>query len=595
MTFEIAFMLALLPAMLVVFVWEKIPVEITAMAVFSLLIAIGLLPVEEAMRVFSNPGPITVGAMFLLSAALEKCGAIDWVARQLVILPRLKLCYLIPLIVVSVGLPSAFINNTPVVVVCLPIVISLARRMEVAPSKLLIPLSYAAILGGTCTLIGTSTNVVVSSLATASGYAPFSMFELSAVGIPLFFAGTLFLALWGDKLLPSLPSLAFTLPDINQREYILEAFIREDSPMLDKKLGETPLANLTILEILRSGVRLDGNIEQTRMKPGDRLLIAIAPQAVANLEKAKGLDLRDPLYEGLEKISLSQGLLVEAILGPKSNLAGTVLSHINFRQRYRMVPLGIHRRGLNLLKRFEDTPLEYGDTLLLLGTQEAIDTLGDNNDLLILNQPPVILSGKKKKIPLILLTISAVVGVSSAGILPIEASAIIGCVILLLFKCLTPKEAYQSIQWPILFLIFAMLGVGSAMLSTGTSSWLSQQLVTIVHSYVPNAWQLSAFLAGLYLMTTLLTEVISNNAAAVLFSTLAISLAQALQVDPRPFLIAITIAASASFATPIGYQTNTFVYNAGGYRFKDFARIGIPLNLLAFIISMVVIPLFWSF
>ena len=595
MTFEIAFMLVLLLAMLVVFVWEKIPVEITAMAFFSLLMAIGLLPVGEAMRVFSNPGPITVGGMFILSAALEKCGAIEWVSRQLVVLPKLKVCYLIPLIIVSVGLPSAFINNTPVVVVCLPIVMSLARRMEVAPSKLLIPLSYGARLGGTCTLIGTSTNVVVSSLASASGYAPFSMFELSAVGIPLVFAGTLFLALFGDKLLPTLPSLAFTLPDTNQREYILEAFIREDSPLLDKEIGKTPLANLSILEILRSGIQLKGNIEQTRLKPGDRLLIAIAPQAVASLEKAKVLDLRDPLYEGLEKISLSQGILVEAILGPRSKLAGTVLSQINFRQRYRMVPLGVHRGGQNLLKRYEDTPLEYGDTLLLLGTQEAIDTSRNNIDLLILNQPPVILSGKQKKIPLILLTIAAVVGVSSAGILPIEASTLIGCVILLLFKCLTPREAYQSIHWPILLTIFAMLGVGTAMVSTGTSTWLSQQLVTIVHNYVPNDWQLLALLAGLYLMTTMLTEVISNNAAAVLFATLAISLAQSLQVDPRPFLIAITLAASASFATPIGYQTNTFVYNAGGYRFRDFAIIGIPLNLVAFIVCIVVVPLFWSF
>ena len=588
-------MLALLPIMLVIFVMEKFPAEITAMGFFSLLIAVGLLSVENAMHVFSNPGPITVGALFIISAALEKCGAIDWITQKLVILPKLKLGYLIPIIVVSVGLPSAFINNTPVVVVCLPVVISLAQRMEVAPSKLLIPLSYAAILGGTCTLIGTSTNVVVSSLANDSGYAPFSMFELSAVGIPLFFAGTLFLALFGNKLLPSLPSLASMLPNANQREYILEAFIREDSPMLNKKLGETPLTNLTIMELLRSGVQLDVNMEQVRLQAGDRLLITISPREVTKLEKAKGLDLRNLLCEGLEKISLSQGVLVEAVLSPQSSLAGTALSQINFRQHYRMIPLGVHRRGLNLLKSYEDTPLEYGDTLLMLGTPEAIDRLRDNNDLLILNQPPVILSSKRKKIPLILMTISAVVGVSSAGILPIEASAIIGCVILIFFRCLTPKEAYQSIQWPILFLIFAMLGVGSAMQSTGTSLWLSQQLVMIVHSYVPDAWQLLAFLAGFYLMTTVLTEVISNNAAAVLFATLAISLAQSLQIDPRPFLIAITMAASASFATPIGYQTNTYVYNAGGYRFKDFAKIGIPLNILGFVVCMVFIPLFWSF
>jgi di/tricarboxylate transporter len=257
--------------------------------------------------------------------------------------------------------------------------------------------------------------------------------------------------------------------------------------------------------------------------------------------------------------------------------------------------MAIHRRGKNLMRDFDRVELEYGDTLLLLGTTEAVDQLRSNPDLLILDRPPVVLASRRKRIPLILGVIAGVIGVATAGVMPIATAAIVGCVILLLSKCLSTREAYDSIHWPILFLIFAMLGVGSAMEVTGTTSWLAGRLVDLTGDVIPKAWQPLALLAGVYLLTTTLTEILSNNAAAVLISTLAIGLAQSMGLDPRPFLIAIAVAASASFATPIGYQTNTYVYGVGGYRFSDFARIGIPLNLLAFVVSMIVIPMFWSF
>lgn len=598
MTWEIAFTLILIIVLLGLFVWERIPTELTAMSAFALLLVMGLLTPDDAMAVFSNAGPIAVAAMFILSAALEKCGAIDMIAALLAKLPKMRLIFILPPLILVVGLISAFINNTPVVVVFLPVVLSLARRMELPASKLLIPLSYASIFGGTCTLIGTSTNIIVSSIAADSGYEPFSMFELAAVGLPLFLAGALYLTVFAGKLLPVRETISSILSEEERREYLLEAFIKPDSPEVGKKVSETRLGGvkrLRIAEILRHGVRLRGELMNTELQAGDRLLLSLSPTALAKAQSTEGLDLRDILGEGLEQISMSEGVIVEAVVGPDSTLAGATIGSLNFRQRYRMVPLAVHRRGENLRANFDRVPLSHGDTLLLLGTSEALEQLGDSEDLMLLNRPPVITEARKKKIPLILAVIAGVVVAASTGVMPIAVAAIIGSVVLLLSRCLSTKEAYDSVQWPIVFLICAMLGVGASMESTGTSAWLAESLVASVSALVSPAWQPFVLLAGVYLLTTTLTEVLSNNAAAVLIATLAIGMAQTLGVDPRPFLVAISVAASASFATPIGYQTNTYVYGVGGYRFLDFARIGIPLNLLAFVISMLVIPLVWEF
>lgn len=591
-------MLILLAGMLALFVGERLPTELTAMSAFALLLAIGLLPPDKAMAVFANPGPIAVGAMFILSAALDRCGAIDILAGGLNRMPVLPLRVVLPLLILLVALISGFINNTPVVVVFLPVVLHLAKRIGVPSSKLLIPLSYASIFGGTCTLVGTSTNIIISSMAEDSGFEPLSMFELAAVGLPLVFIGTLYLTILGPRLLPVRETITSILTEEERREYIVEAFIQNGSKLADQPLGETSLGKvrrLRVLEILRHGVKLSTVDPTTILKVGDRLLLAMSPHAVSSAQAASGLDLRDVLGEGLEQISLSEGMMVEAILGPDSHLIGSTLSESNFRQHYRMAPVAIHRGGRNIRRDFHRVPLEHGDTLLLLGTPEAIENLRSNEDLIILEKPPVVLASRKKKIPLILAVIGGVIATATLGWLPIASAAIIGCVILLLTRCLTTRDAFESIHWPILFLIFAMLGVGAAMEETGASLWLANQMVSGVGIIFPEPWQPLALLAGVYLLTAIMTEVLSNNAAAVLVATVAIGLAQSMGLDARPFLIAIAIAASASFSTPIGYQTNTYVYGVGGYRFTDFAKIGIPLNLLAFTISIFVIPRIWPF
>ncbi|MGF1530922.1 MAG: SLC13 family permease [Puniceicoccaceae bacterium] len=591
-------MAGLLVAMFGLFVSEKLPVELTAMSAFGLVLVFGLIPADKALAVFSNPGPIAVGAMFVLSAALERCGAIDMIAGSLSKLPVLKLGLLIPVIILFVGLISAFVNNTPVVVVFLPVVIGLAKQMDVPASKLLIPLSYAAILGGTCTLIGTSTNIIVSSIAVDAGYPPFGMFELAAVGIPLILIATVYLGVLGPRLLPVRETISSILSEEERREYLLEAFIAENSPLVGTSVREgltSKVKKLRVLEVLRHGVKLSGDTAETMLQKGDRLLLGLSPSALARAQNSEGLDLRDILGDGLESISVSQGVIVEAVLGPDSGLTGVALAKINFRQRYRMVPLAVHRRGENLRKNFDKFPLQAGDTILLLGTAESIDHASATGDLLFLNRPPLILSAKRRKIPLIVAVIIGVVLSEMLGFLPIALAAIVGAVVLLLAQCLSPKEAFDSIQWPILFLIFGMLGVGAAMEETGTSAFIADSLVSGVGRFVSPEWQPFALLAGVYLITAMLTEILSNNAAAVLIATVVVGIASSLGVDPRPFFVAIAVAASASFATPIGYQTNTYVYGVGGYRFTDFTKVGLPLNFTAFVVAMVVIPMVWKF
>ncbi len=567
------------------------------MGAFALLLVLGLLAPADALAVFSNPGPIAVGAMFILSAALDRCGAIDVIAGGLTRLPKMSLRTVLPAMILVVAFASAFVNNTPVVIVFLPVVLSLAQRMQVPASKLLIPLSYASIFGGSCTLIGTSTNIIVSSMAVQAGYSAFGMFELAVIGIPLLIAGTLFLTIFGPRLLPVRETLSSILTEAERREYLIEAFVDKKSPLIGKTLEEVTRAGgrrLRILEILRRGVRLNLPGNEAILQAGDRLLLSMSPKVAAGVP-SEGLDLRDALGEGLTGISLSEGVLIEAVLGANSDLVGEALRNVNFRQRYRLAPLAIHRRGRNMRDSFDRITLEHGDTLLLLGTTEAVDQLRGGEDLIVLDKPAVASVARRQKLPLILGVIAGVVVAASVGIMPIAPAAIIGCVLLLLTGCVTTKEAYEAIHWPILFLIFGMLGVGAAMESTGTSAWLGQQLVASVSTFVSEPWQPFALLVGIYLLTSILTEVLSNNAVAVLLTSVAIGLAQMMEIDPRPFLMAIAIAASASFATPIGYQTNTYVYGVGGYRFSDFARIGIPLNFVAFIVSMIVIPLFWSF
>jgi di/tricarboxylate transporter len=598
MTWEIALVFLLLVLTLACFVWEKFPPDLTALTLFLVIVGTHLLPMKTAFSVFSNPAPLVVGAMFVLSAALVKCGVVDRISALIENSAKLPYPVVLAVMVLVVAAISAFINNTPVVVVFLPVILSLARRMQMAPSKFLIPLSYAAVLGGTCTLVGTSTNLVVNGIITAKGQPGFSMFELAWLGVPTTILGAIYLATLGRRLLPVREMLTSILSDEEKREYITEAYVQANSPVLGKNLTEagfTRQRGVRVIEIVRDGIALYLDPQAVTLKAGDRLILACRLKGIAHTRRLEGVDLITELKLGIEQIAAHEGSLVEAVVTPQSALLGHTVQEVNFRQRYRMVVLALHRKGKNVREQIETLPIEAGDVLLMMGTDQAIDALGGNDDFIFFDRKRVPTRPQTGKVILVVSVIAAVIAASALDWVPIEIGALTGCVVICLSRCLKTTEAYASIEWNILFLIYGMLAMGLAMEYTGAAAWIAGHIVDAVQLVAPGVHKGIVMLACLYLVTAILTEILSNNAVAALMAPIAIGVALKLGLEPRPFIIAVTFAASAAFATPIGYQTNTYVYGVGGYRFSDFLKIGLPLNALCFTVAMIVIPHVWPF
>jgi len=475
-------------------------------------------------------------------------------------------------------------------------VLGLARSMKLPASKFLIPLSYAAVMGGTCTLIGTSTNLVVNGILVSRGEPGMKMFELAWLGIPTAIIGALYLALLGKRLLPARETLTSILTDEERREYLTEAFVPPGSPLKGKTLKSAGLVTargFRVIEVVRDGIAITLDNDSTPMQEGDRLVLACRPSGIARARAMPGFDFT--AEAGLEQIAAHEGVIFEGAVAPNSELIGQSISDINFRQRFRVIVLAVHRAGKSVREKIEDLPLQMGDILLMMGTPQAINTLRQGDDIILFDRPPLPSFSLHKRIPLVLATIAAVVLAETFKIVPIEIGAIVGSVFMCLTGCLKPKEAYDSIEWNLLFVIFGMLALGTAMQHTGAADWLAHNVVAGVDHFVTGPQKPLAMLACIYLVTMVLTEILSNNAVAALMVPIALGIAAEAGLDPRPFIIALTFAASAAFSTPIGYQTNTYVYGIGGYRFKDFVRIGVPLNLLCFAVAMYVIPKVWAF
>ena len=605
MTWEIIFVFALLAFAIVSFIWERISADLTAVTVFGVLIFVSMLTksdelpdLEALLNVFSNSAPLTIAAMFIVSGALERTGAIDLITSYLRRMVKLPYRFFMFIMVIGVAAVSAFINNTPVVIVLMPVVLTLSREMGIASSKLLIPLSYASIFGGTCTLLGTSTNLLASGILLDSGHAPIGMFELAAVGLPILACGSLYLVFFGNKLLPHRETLTSILSDEERKEFMTEAFVRAGSELKGQTALESGMLKgrgIRLLEIVRQGVAVKGDPKRTKLEVGDRLVLACRPSGVAEANSIKGISLHGQISAGLETIATDEGALVEGVVGPHATIAGKTLGEINFRQRFRMVVVAVHRKGHNQRDRLDSLRLQPGDTLLMMGSTKAINSLSSSEEIILLDRPRLPARSVRAKMPIAIAVTIGIVTLATLNLVPIVAAVSLGVALLMLTGCMKPKDAYASVEFSILMIIFGMLALGQAMDSTGASLMIAESMIHFVQNFAPEHLQNVLILAFVYIITSTFTEFLSNNAAIALMVPIALGIATTLGIDPRPLVVGACIAASASFATPIGYQTNTYVYGVGGYRFFDFTKVGLPLNIICFIVTVSVVPIFWSF
>lgn len=586
-TIQIVIVLALTVAVFASFVRETWPADVVAMLAFSILLITGILSSKQAMAVFSNSGPITVGCMFVLSAALERTGLIERIGGYTAGAAGKSPVVALVAMALVVMVLSAFINNTPVVVVLTPVAFMLARALKISPSRLLIPLSYAAIMGGTTTLIGTSTNLLVNGIITSKNMAPISMFEITGAGVIMGLAGIVYLATIGRWLLPDRVTPGIQRPE---RAFVTEVLVPAASPFNGKTLSEAGLISergVEVIDVIRNGFSRRYSKDHIRLEANDRLVVRSQMADVMGLRESERLVFGAREEHQVEPIESVEATVMEGVVGPQSRLIGYKISDLNFRRMFDVYILAIYRQGTELRENFDNIELQSGDTLLLEGPAPGLRRLFDRRLMVNLTQPSE-RPFRRDKAPIAVGAIAVVMALATFNVLPIEALAIAAATLVIATGCLTAEEAYTAIEWRVLMLIFGMLGLGLALENTGAAELIVRASTTLVEGLGP-----VAVLALVYVLTSALTEIVSNNATAVLLTPIAIGLAQELGVDPRPFAMAVLFAASASFATPIGYQTNTFVYGVGGYKFSDFVKIGLPMNVINAVVAILVIPIFW--
>ncbi|MFA5538919.1 MAG: SLC13 family permease [Gemmobacter sp.] len=590
MTFEIALVLGIALIAIILFATEKLRIDAVALLVLSGLAVLGLVSPGEALSGFSNQATITVAAMFILAAGLQNSGALSGIGRLLGKADSPLMFLLILFGVLAVVAP--FVNNTAVVAVFMPLVMTAAAGIGMSASKALIPLSYVSQMAGVCTLVGTSTNLLVNAMARDLGHPGFTMFEFTPLGVICFVTGCIYLLTLGRWLLPETRGSEL-VEEYELGKYITELRVVPESALIGTSVGEAKLGDeygVFVLELMRGDERIWSPRSQI-LKEGDVLIARGDWSRLDQLRAEAGLEINTEFQ--LKARTLEEGtqqVLTEVMIAPRSRVVGTTLAMLDRRWRHDATILAIHRRGEILRKQLKNVHLNVGDVLLMLTPETEMPALRRDSDVIVLSERDAERKPVGWRAPFALVTMALVIAVSAIGWAPIAITALTGAVAITLAGCLEADEVYDAIDWRIIILLAGLLPLGIAMSQTGAAEFIVANSIGLVAGSGP-----LVVLAVLYLMALLLTEFMSNAAAAVLLTPIGMSTAAMLGVDATPFLIAVTFAASTSFATPVGYQTNTMVYSVGGYRFTDFIKVGLPLNLIFWVLGVIFIPVFWPF
>jgi di/tricarboxylate transporter len=588
---QITLVLCVASAAVFLFVTEKVRIDVTALIILVALLTLRLLRPSQTLYGFANPATGTVACMYVLSAGLSRTGLVDWLARWLDKLAGKGERKLVLVLCLAIAGISAVVVNTATVAIFLPVAIVLAERRNIAESRVLMPLSFASQFGGVCTLIGSSTNILVNSIAVSAGLAAFGLFEFARLGIVMAALGVVYLVLAGKWLLPRRKGTVQRIDKYRLSDYLAEFRVAEKSSLVGKswESSEAPQEReIQLIKIIRGGNAI-WQPGQTLIEGGDTLLLHGDADRLMKVKDHYNLETGVDEAIGDQKLSSDDTKLVEALVPPNSSFVGRSPAGSHLPERFGCTVLAIQRRGSVLRQRPAQVRLAANDSLLLRCDVSKLQRLLRSPHLIVTSELTE-LSLRKKKALLALVILGGALALAAAGVVPILHATLIGAVAMVVTGCLNIEQAYHAIDWKIIFLLGGILPLGLALETSGAASWITGRLLGPAVSHGP-----LGVLAVLYITTAVLTEAMSNNAAAVLIAPIAISVARVMDIDPRPLLVAITFAASTSFATPVGYQTNTMVYAPGGYRFSDFSKLGIPLNLLFWTLAVLLIPRFWPF
>ena len=597
MTPDIAIVLGMITLMIVLFVKEIFPLDVTALLVLVIFLVMGNLTLEEAISGFSNQAVITIAILFVLSHAMQKSGILEYgVVRLNKLTERSKLLGL-SVFLISIAFASAFVNNTAIVAIFIPLTIRMAQQYNLSPSKLLIPLSYIAIIGGTLTLVGTSTNLLVNSIYVNTTLAePLGMFEFSRYGIFILIIGLLYIIFAVPLILPSRTVTTSLTQSYHMGGYLTELKVTQESPMVGRTFIERAINknyDITVLDIIREGQVISKNIRNTIIHPDDVLFVRGSLENFLRMKEVEKVTMLTDEKLTQDELIHDNNTLVECVLTNQSDLAGKSLMEINFRRRFGSFILAIRREGAILRRKIAHVVLQYFDTLLVYGPRDKIKELSESGNFIVLGEIEATLQ-KHRFWWVSLVVIISTVTLAALGLVPILKGALVGLILLMVLRVISTNETYQAINWQVIILIAALIPVGIVIQKSGTADWLATAMYQAVELFDP-ALRPVVMVSLIYLVTMILTEMVSNAATAIIMTPIAISIAMQIGLDPKPFIFSVCFAASASFITPIGYQTNLMVYGPGGYKFSDYIKVGLPLAISLWIMATFLIPVLWPF